>query len=173
MEWLNMSVEPIVDQFTLILQPTTLNFEFDDWENWVADHLIDRFLIKSRISDLFSNFGPIEFTDGGVLKNYTNGYMFSNAPFYMRVAFHPLYVKMGISIYFSAYAWAEYQKLHYKKYNEVINLHTFFQLIKSDEYTYRLSRIDLAVDFKNEGVDISKIYRSLKSGRSEVRYRHG
>lgn len=167
-----MSVEPIIDQFTLILQPTSLDFDFEDWENYKSDDLINTFLAQSKIETLFSQFGQIEFSDGGILKSYTHGYTFENLPFYFRIAYHPLIVKMGISIYFSAYAWAEYQKLYENKYQKNIQLHTFLKLIESDNYSFRLSRIDLAIDFKNEGVNIGQIYRSLKAGRTEVRYRH-
>ena len=168
-----MSIEPTIDQFTLILQPVSLNFDFEDWENWKADDLINTFLIQSKIATLFSQFGQMEYADGGLLKSYTHGYTFDNLPFYFRIAYHPLHIRMGISVYFSAYAWAEYQKMYEEKYQKSIQLHKFLKLIESDEYSYRLSRIDLAIDFKNEEVDIGKIYRSLKSGRTEVRYRHG
>lgn len=167
-----MSVTPTIDQFTLVLQPVSLNFDFEDWERWKADDLINTFLIKSKLATLFKEFGQLEYANGGILKNYTHGYTFDNLPFYFRIAFHPSYIKMGISVYFSAYSWAEYQKLYEEKFQESIQLNKFFQLIESDDYTYRLSRIDIAIDFKNEGIDVAKIYRSLKSGRTEMRYRH-
>lgn len=167
-----MSVEPIIDQFTLILQSSSDNFDFDEWDTWVANDLINTFLIKSRISTLFTQFGPIINVDGGILKNYTEGYSFDNLPFYFRIAYHPLFIKMGISVYFSAYSWAEYQKLYEKQYGEPIQLHTFLKMVDSNDYSLRLSRIDVGVDFKNENIDIAQIHRSLKAGRTEVRYRH-
>lgn len=164
-----MTVTADIDQFTLILQPTSLAFEFDDWEKWKAESLINTFLDMSGLELLF---GLVEEADGGILRNYTKGYTFLDAPFYFRIAYHPIYVNMGVSIYFSAYAWSEYRKRYEEYFNKQIHLHTFFRLIHSRDYSYRLSRIDMAIDFKNEGVDIAKIYRSLQAGRTEVRYKH-
>lgn len=166
-----MSVTPDIDQFTIILQPTDLNFEFEEWDEHIADNLINTFLIKSKLLTVFPNY-PIAESDGGILKSYIFGYELQNSPFYFRIAYHPTYIKMGISIYFSAYAWAEYRKNYETIFNEKIHLHTFFQMISDDEYSFRLSRIDMAVDFKNENVDIAKIHRSLESGRTEFRYNH-
>lgn len=164
-----MTVTADIDQFTLILKPKQLDFDFNDWGGWKADSLIEDFLNRSSLEVLF---GQIEDADGGLLKNYTKGYTFKNAPFYFRIAYHPLYVNMGISIYFSAYAWSEYRKRFEIHFNNNIHLHTFFRLIDSKQYSFRLSRVDMAVDFKNESVDIAKIYRSLQAGRTEVRYSH-
>src|SRR5699024_8921096 len=55
-------------------------------------------------------------------------------------------------------------------FNENINLHNFFKMIESTEYTYRLSRVDVYCDFINEGIDIDKIKRSLENKRLQVRY---
>lgn len=164
-----MTVTADIDQFTLILQPSDFNFDFDDWGNRKADSLIESFLEKAHLERLF---GLIEEADGGFLKNYTKGYTFLDAPFYFRVAYHPLYINMGISIYFSAYAWSEYRKKYEEYFKEPVHLHSFLKLIHSKNYTFRLSRVDMAVDFKNEGVDIARIYRSLQAERTEVRYNH-
>lgn len=164
-----MTVTADIDQFTLILQPTSLTFDFGGWEKWKADSLVDTFLDKSRLELLF---GMVTDADGGILKNYTKGYSFLNIPFYFRIAYHPIYVNMGISVYFSAYAWSEYRKRYEEYFKEPIHLHTFLQLINSNDYSFRLSRIDMVIDFKNEGVDIAKTYRSLEAGRTEVRYNH-
>lgn len=166
---ISLSVTPDVDQFTLVLQPTSFEFDFDEWSDWKADDLINTFLIKSKLPTLF---GKIEPSDGGLLKNYTEGYTFENIPFYFRIAYHPIYIRMGISVYFSAYAWSEYRKRYEETFHKPIHLHTFFNLINSNDYSYRLSRIDMAIDFKNEGVNIAQVHRSLRAGRTEVRYRH-
>lgn len=164
-----MSVTADIDQFTLILQPTSLLFDFEDWEKWKADSIVNIFLDKSGLELLF---GAVEEADGGILKNYTKGYTFLDVPFYFRIAYHPIYVNMGVSVYFSAYAWSEYRKRYEEYFKKTIHLHTFLQIIHSSDYSYRLSRIDMVIDFKNEGVDIAKIYRSLQAGRTEVRYNH-
>jgi len=77
---------------------------------------------------------------------------------------------MGVIVKFSAYAWHSYQQRYESKFNEPIHLHTFLKMISSDEYTFRLSRIDICCDFYNEGIDIAKLKRSIEEGRTEIRY---
>ena len=43
-------------------------------------------------------------------------------------------------------------------------------MIDSDEYSFRLSRIDICYDFINEGIDIAKLKRSIEEKRTELRY---
>ena len=47
---------------------------------------------------------------------------------------------------------------------------SFFNMIDSNHYTFRLSRIDLCCDFVNENINIAKLKRSIEDGRTEIRY---
>src|SRR5699024_6709149 len=100
---------------------------------------------------------------------YTIGYSFINAPFYFCTAYHEAFTKMGVIVKFSAYAWHEYQKRYEETFNESIHLHTFFKLIYSHDFTFRLSRIDMCCDCINEKIKIAKLTRSIEEGRTEVR----
>ncbi|RSL29218.1 hypothetical protein D7Z54_32430 [Salibacterium salarium] len=159
-------IEPDIDQFTLVLQPTDM-FDFDEWREWVANNLINAFLVQSRMLKLFDDFGD---SDVKLPEGYTVGYAFINAPFYLCIAYHEAFSKMGVIVKFSAYAWHEYQKRYEEEFNEPIHLHSFFKLIDSDEYEFRLSRIDMCCDFFNENIDIAKLKRSIEEGRTELRY---
>ncbi|PAF20324.1 hypothetical protein CHH49_16920 [Terribacillus saccharophilus] len=159
-------IKPDIDQFTLVLQSIDV-FSFDEWREWVANNLINSFLIKSKMLTLFDNFGK---SDVKLPEGYTEGYSFINAPFYFCIAYHEAFSKMGVIVKFSAYAWHEYRKRYEEYYNEPIHLHTFFKLIDSNEYTFRLSRIDVCCDFFNEGINIAKLKRSIEDGRTELRY---
>lgn len=159
-------IKPDIDQFTLVLQPIGV-FDFDEWRDWVADNIINTFLIKSKMLTLFDNFSE---TDVKLPEGYTIGYSFINAPFYFCIAYHEAFTKMGVFVKFSAYAWREYQKRYKEEFTEPIHLHTFFKLIDADEYSFRLSRIDMCCDFFNEGIDIAKLKRSIEEKRTEFRY---
>lgn len=159
-------IKPDIDQITLVLQSTDM-FDFDEWRESVAKNIINTFIIKSKILTLFANFGE---TDVKPPEGYTIGYSFNNAPFYFCIAYHEVFSKMGVIVKFSAYAWGEYRKRYEETYNEAIHLHTFFKLIDSTHYSFRLSRIDMCCDFFNENIDIAKLKRSIEEGRTELRY---
>lgn len=159
-------IKPDIDQFTLVLQSNN-TFEFDEWREWVADDIINTYLIRSKMLYLFLDFGQ---ADLKLPEGYTNGYSFLNAPFYFTIAYHEAFAKMGVIIKFSAYAWHEYRKRYETHFNEAIHLHSFLKNIDSNDYSLRLSRIDICCDFINEGIDIAKLKRSIEQERTEIRY---
>lgn len=159
-------IKPDIDQFTLVLQPTGA-FDFDEWREYLADHLAQTFLIKARMLVLFQD---LDVADIRLPEGYTTGYSFNNSPFYFCIAYHEAFSKMGIIVKFSAYAWHEYRKRYEEEYGVSIHLHSFFKAISSDEYSFRLSRIDILCDFINENINIAKLKRSIEEGRTEVRY---
>ncbi|HLR60376.1 MAG TPA: hypothetical protein VK094_07900 [Pseudogracilibacillus sp.] len=155
-----------IDQFTLVLQSKD-GHSFDEWHDWMAMHIINTFLLHSRILTVFENFGQ---ADVKLPEGYTNGFSVNNSPFYLCIAYNEAFSKMGVIVKFSAYAWHEYRKRYKKTFEKDINLHSFFKMIESDEYTFRLSRVDLYCDFINENINIAKLKRSLEEGRTEIRY---
>ena len=159
-------IKPDIDQFTLVLQSTQY-FDFDDWRNGLADNIINEFLEKSNLLLLFDNFGD---ADVRLPEGYSIGYSFLNAPFYFCIAYHEAFSKMGVIVKFSAYAWHEFQRRYKDYFDESIHLHSFFKMIDSINYTFRLSRIDLCCDFFNENIKIAQLKRSIEDGRTEIRY---
>lgn len=159
-------IKPDIDQLTLVLQ-SAHEFDFDDWINGFADEIIDEFLEKSCLLQLFENWSD---ADVVLPEGYTKGYSFLNAPFYFCIAYHEAIAKMGIIVKFSAYAWHEYQRRYEDYFKSKIHLHSFFSMIESNHYAFRLSRIDLCCDFINENIDIAKLKRSIEEGRTEIRY---
>lgn len=164
-EVINM-IKPDIDQLTLVLQ-STHEYDFQDWINGLAEEIINEFLDKSSLLQLFDNWSD---ADVMLPEGYSKGYSFWNSPFYFCIAYHEAIAKMGIIIKFSAYAWHEYQKRYEKHFDKKIHLHSFFTMIDSSHYTFRLSRIDLCCDFINENINIDKLKRSIEEGRTEIRY---
>ena len=159
-------IKPDIDQFTLVLQPRG-SFDFDEWREWVANNMINSFLMKSEMITLFDNFST---SDVKLPEGYNIGYSFNDSPFYFCIAYHEAFSKMGVIVKFSAHAWHEYRKRYEVEFDKPIHLHSFFKLIYSDDYDMRLSRIDVCCDFINEKIDIAKLKRSIEEGRTELRY---
>lgn len=156
-----------IDQFTLVLQYAGGEFEFDDWRLEIAENIVFEFMEKSEMLGLFEGFKK---TDGKIPEGYDTGYSFANLPFYFCIAYHEAYWRMGVIVKFSAFAWQEYRERYLLEYGEFINVHSLFKMIDSSLYTYRLSRIDLCVDFFNYGINIAQLKRSIENGRTEIRY---
>ena len=69
---------------------------------------------------------------------------------------------MGICIKFSAHAWMEFRKQYESLYGQPIQIHQFLSNVNNTTlYTSRLSRIDIAIDFINEKVNVNTIYNQL------------
>lgn len=162
-----MTVTPKIDEFTVVLQPSSTEFDIEEWTDWKAHDLINTFLIKSKLTMLFSDFAE---ADVSLPSGYNIGYSFNNSPFYLAIAYHSIFVKMGVIVKFSAYAWDQYKKRYAEYFNEPMHIHTFFRMIDAEDYNFRLSRVDIAIDYKNENVNIAQLYRSLMAERTGVFY---
>ncbi|QNL42569.1 hypothetical protein H8787_01475 [Streptococcus sp. NSJ-72] len=154
-----------IDQFTLVLQ-STVDFELDKWVD-IAHEMINEFLDLSQLIKLYGEFSKNTSQNP---QGYNTSYSFDNVPFYLVVAYHSFQPSMGIIIKFSAHAWVDYQDEYKQNIGQTINIHTFLQSIQSNMYRMRLSRIDLCVDFINEGFSVAKIARSFEKKNLEVRY---
>lgn len=154
-----------IDQFTLVLQPT-VDFELDEWGD-IAHEIISEFLNLSQLITLYGSFSK---NTSHNPQGYNMSYSFDNVPFYLVIGYHSFQPAMGVIIKFSAHAWADYQDEYKQNIGQTINIHTFLQSIESNMYSMRLSRVDLCVDFINEGFSVAKIARSFEKNNLEVRY---
>ncbi|EOL45057.1 replication initiation factor domain-containing protein [Enterococcus caccae] len=157
------------DEFTVVLQS---NNKSQDWENWGVKGLI---LIEhfEKLSKLDTVFGEAKEIPYGVPQGYAVGYIYGDNPFYFCVAYHPEHIEMGIIVKFSAHAWAVFQENYRQIYKENIQIHNYLQMIQSEFYTSRLSRIDIAFDFMNEKVSVNTIYNQLSKGNQVIRNNSG
>ena len=156
-----------VDEFTLILQPTNKVIVID-WPD-TMNEIIDVFVAKSRLMDLFGEMAFAEKVPAG----YTNGVTFACRPWYLVISWHDDFPSMGICVRFSAHAYASYKEEFKKQFQIDVNIATFLQMIQQNNiYTTRLSRIDLTADYYDYTDDIlpnrpfcpDLIYERLKDG---------
>lgn len=133
-----------IDEFTLVLQPVK-KVNVNIWAG-LAEDMIDEFVNLSKIKLLF---GELEQTEQNLVQGYNTGYILEGRPFYLCICFHAVQEGMGVCCKLSATAYAMYKEEYLRKYKEEMNLPKFLRMVKSDNYTQRLSRVDFTADYFN------------------------
>jgi len=151
-----------VDEVTIVLQISqqlkkTYNSNQFDW-SVAAENIIDTFVDRAGFQTIFGNRIPEMRPPQG----YTNAYAFGDHTFYLAVAYHRLQMSMGIVVKFSA------QALDYYCESSGLKIYEFLQQTQATEYTMRISRIDLVVDYIDEGINISEIYQNLMGKKIDI-----
>lgn len=152
-------IEAGIDEVTIILLPSdelinTPNFRWDD----AANRMIYTAEEQLRLIELFGEKSCMK----SAISGYSVEYTYGNCDFLFAVCYHHTFVKMGVLIRFSAQAFAYYQ--------EQTNLlpYEILQTLHSPLFQVRCSRIDIAIDYINEGIDIGDIYEDYMSGDLKV-----
>ncbi|GIN87841.1 hypothetical protein J6TS2_42270 [Heyndrickxia sporothermodurans] len=155
-----------VDEFTLVLQSTRRPNYIEEWKG-MAINIIEEFVGLSKIE---TALGKLEDAKQSLPQGYSNGFSCESAIYYFAIAYHTDFIQMGICIKFSAHAWMEYRKQYESLYGHSIQIHQFLANInKSTLYTSRLSRLDIAIDFINEKVNVNTIYNQLSKKNQVVK----
>lgn len=151
-----------IDELTVILQVTRqLKNKYNSHQfHWpvVAEEIIDLFIDKADFKTIFGENIPLEKSPQG----YTVSQTYGHHMHYLAVGYHHLHMSMGIIIKFSA------QALNYYLESSGLKIYEFLQKIQSTDYTTRLSRIDLTVDYFDEGINVSTIYQNLKDKKIDT-----
>ena len=167
-----------IDEFTLVLQTIKIDdMKLDEWLE-IADEMVMEFRIRSRIERLFGRLEPAETK---LQAGYTYGLTYTDEPWYFMISWHDVFVKMGVCVKFSAYAYAAYKQAFRDKYQQDINIVSFLRMVQSKNYTMRLSRIDLTADyfdfpdplFPNRFLEPDSIYRRLQDGTYKIKNHKG
>lgn len=149
-----------VDQFTVVLHVKEMPEDIDAWLAKVKV-MIDDFIRRSEITAFFGELKPM-------LTKRPQGssaaLTFETVPWYFAIGWHATELKRGVTVAFSAQAWAEYQAAFEEKYQVRITVADFLRQIQSKYYTTRLSRIDITADYLNYGEETSvhNIYKALE-----------
>lgn len=155
-----------VDEFTLVLQSTKRPNCIEEWEG-MAISIIKEFV---RLSKIETVLGKLEDATQSLPQGYSNGFSCENATYYFAIAYHTDFIQMGICIKFSAHAWMEYRKEYESLFGDSIQIHQFLENINNNaSYTSRLSRMDIAIDFINEKVNVNTIYNQLSKKNQIVK----
>ena len=140
------------------------------------NEIIDVFVAKSRLMDLFGEMAFAEKVPAG----YTNGVTFACRPWYLVISWHDDFPSMGVCVRFSAHAYATYKQEFKERFQSDINIAVFLDMVQDGAYTTRLSRIDLTADYFNYSDELlpgrqlspDLIYERLKDGSYVVKNRN-
>lgn len=149
-----------VDQFTVVLHATVMPADLDDWQSEV-NRMVQDFKQRSEIEAFFGRLVPMSHKRP---TGSSAALTFEAVPWYFAIGWHATELKRGVTVAFSAQAWAEYQAAFEEKYQVRITVADFLRQIQSKHYTTRLSRIDITADYLNYGEETSvhNIYKALE-----------
>lgn len=160
-------IEAKIDQFNLILRP----YDYDllnraEWSE-MAEEMIQMFVKQTKIDELF---GELDISDSYTPPSYDVVYNFNRLPAHA-IAYSINHSNRGVIVSTNAHFWTIWQQRYFERFGKRLELYELFRSIQSPaHYTTHFSRIDLAIDFIDEGLDVGKIYRSIMDGRSDVYY---
>lgn len=148
-----------VDQFTLTILPSLTNLEgFAHISSDYSEYVRNRF---EELLQIVPTYSSAELMNGGV-RNYDTVYAYGFEKAKIFFKYSSSNVSNGISIEFKARALREYLKAYRIKKRDSMDVHKILSLL-ADEFDIRLSRLDIAIDFVDEDVLVTKIYDDLLS----------
>lgn len=154
-----------VDELTIVIQPNqdTIGEHPDHW-NQIANELSAIVAEKLSLPSLFGVMIKEQVSPQG----YTTSYSFENMPYFLRIAFHEGYLKMGIIIKFSASALSLYQQTYENSYRVPIGVCEILKKLDEPYWNMHLSRIDFCADYFNFPLSVNDIYSNLKCKKFEI-----
>lgn len=153
-----------IDEFTLVAQADTSKLDsVKKWPSMASGIMFD----MAKTANMQKLFGDVHKV-GNPPAGYTVGITFGNNPFYFAIAHHPLFVKMGVVLKFSAHAWSEYQTRWQTRYHEIMNIAKFLKLFGEADYEIRLSRIDFTADFFNYPLTVNMLYTQISMSDPKI-----
>ena len=160
-------IQVSVDEFTLVLQPDIEVSSLEEWE-FTANAMISEFIKLSRIEEVLGKLGKDDTKTNP--SGYNTALHVLDKPYYLSIGYHTIYARMGVIIKLSSYSWCTYQAEYNNLYGEELTLSKFLHMIESSLYSYRLSRIDIAVDYKDYYEDhfLDSLYEALSNNNIKV-----
>ncbi|MCY7173167.1 replication initiation factor domain-containing protein [Streptococcus gallolyticus subsp. gallolyticus] len=154
-----------VDELTIVIQPNeeTIGECPNHW-NQIATELSEIIAEKLSLPSLFGEMVREQISPQG----YTTSYSFENMPYFLRIAFHEGYLKMGIIIKFSASALSLYKQAYENSFKEPIGVYEILKKLDEPYWNMHLSRIDFCADYLNFPLSVNDIYNNLKSKKFEI-----
>lgn len=154
-----------VDELTIVIQPNpdTIGKCPDHWSQ-IANELSEIIAEKLSLPSLFGTMTKEQISPQG----YTTSYSFENMPYFLRIAFHEGYFKMGIIIKFSASALSLYQQAYENSYKEPLGVYEILDKLNEPYWNMHLSRIDFCADYFNFPLSVSDIYNNIKGKKFKI-----
>lgn len=152
-------VEAGIDQLTIVLlaHDDVLNNKNRRW-NDIASEIIFELEERLNLIDILGERGLMK----KAISGYSIGYSYGYHDFSFAIFYHPQYARMGVLVKFSAQALAYYQGQTNLYVYEVL------QKMQSQLYQVRCSRVDIALDFINEGINITEIQNQYNNKELKI-----
>lgn len=154
-------IEFNVDEMTIVFsldenKELLINREWEEIAEWGCRQIE----IVLALNEVFGFRQPC----GMPVRGYTEGYTYGDHPFYFCLCYHPAYWKMGIALKFSAQALAYYRDKTTDLFGTSKQVYGIIQLLVDyfREWKVNFSRIDFAVDFINEEIDVGTLRKQLE-----------
>lgn len=138
-----------------------ISFRLSDTESMLtaSDFVSEYQLFISKLENysIFSEFGNLQISNKAVA-HYTDTYCFDSTP-YCSVSFSSKNTSNGVLLKISA------QSMSDLRIKTGIEVYTLFQhmsrFAKENNYNARITRCDIAIDYKNYGLEVEKIQRDI------------
>lgn len=151
-----MAVTVKVDEMSLVFTSSEID-SLDDWKSQ-ARHLV---ILIDKVLELSTVFGRPSTNEKG-FAGYTTVLSYDNdKSFMLQVCYNEMMPNMGVYVHFSGQAFSKYLFTRNVIASKVV------QDFKKLEFYYEgaahISRIDIAIDFLDEGLSVATIYDRLVS----------
>ena len=152
-------IEAGIDQVTIVLlaHDGVLNNKNRRW-NDIASEIIFEVEESLNLIDILGERSLMK----KAISGYSVGYTYGNHDFSFAIYYHHQYARMGVLVKFSAQSLAYYQGQTNLYVYEVL------QKMQSQIYEVRCSRIDIALDFINEGINITEIQNQYNNKELKI-----
>ncbi|WP_407723320.1 replication initiation factor domain-containing protein [Ruminococcus sp. JL13D9] len=152
-------IEAGIDQVTIVLlaHDDVLNNKNHRWRD-IASEIILEVEESLNLIDILGEKSLMK----KAISGYSIGYTYGNHDFSFAIYYHHQYARMGVLVKFSAQALAYYQGQTNLYVYEVL------QKMQSQIYEVRCSRIDIALDFINEGINITEIQNQYNNKELKI-----
>ena len=136
-----------IDEATIVLQDNTNN-SYVGGESWItqAEAMIKRYAV---LADFEVILGP-QISESVAPAGYTVAYHYGSHNWYLALAYHPDYPRMGVVVKYSAMALDFYLEKRQIKFYQLMH-------ITDKMYSERLSRIDFTADYIDEDIEVANI----------------
>ncbi|OJF90991.1 hypothetical protein [Alkalibacterium sp. 20] len=160
-------IENKIDQFNLVLRDESYDLiSKDEWQP-LAEQYIKNLVESLKLEKLF---GKLSDSDSFRPAGYDVVYNFNKFPPHA-IGYSLKQPQKGVLVSTNAHFWNIWQERYFEEYGKRLELYTLYKMVQHPKlYTTHFSRVDLVVDFIDEGIDVGALYRSLVNGRSDVYY---
>lgn len=152
-----------IDEIAVIVKPLVPVDNSSEWSEQ-AYGICEEIAYRLDLLNIFGNMR----NGRNLTRWYNHTYEFGFHPFVMYVAYCDFNPCTGVFIKFSAQALSYYMDKSSDGTDPYVIIADMIHQLNVDGLTARLSRIDIAIDYIDEGVNLTELYKDLQSERVQI-----